>query len=37
MEMIIFGNNSEDKFTKINYFVITLEKLETYDNIQQVL
>ena len=37
MEMIIFRNNSADKFTKINYFVITLEILETYDNIQQVL
>ena len=37
MEMIIFGNKSEDKFTKINYFIITLEILETYDNIQQVL
>ena len=37
MEMIIFRNNSADKFTKINYSVITLEILKTYDNIQQVL
>ena len=37
MERTIFGNNSVDKFTKISHFVITLEILETYDNIQQVL
>ena len=34
MKMIIFGNNSEDKFTKINYLSRTLEIPETHDDNQ---